>query len=177
MIQSKAKNTAHWNSLVSVKSFQSSILRQPHDSYAKSTIKAVFLPERSCNYRGNLKKNNLSVSQMIVEGGGCGRMWGCSADVPAADKAKPKKRRGCVVMGFIIPRTHGWCGGIGFVCRGSTSGVVCLPTFFFTSKTNYKRILLKAWRKIKEGTKEMCTAKKKRLMKFLERGLCGRFFI
>jgi hypothetical protein len=95
MIQSKAKNTAHWNSLVSVKSFQSSILRQPHDSYAKSTIKAVFLPERSCNHRGNLKKNNLSVSQMIVERG---RVWAhvgllCRRACRRQKETKKKKKR------------------------------------------------------------------------------------
>jgi hypothetical protein len=97
MIQSKAKNTAHWNSLVSVKSFQSSILRQPHDSYAKSTIKAVFLPERSCNYRGNLKKKQ-SLCQSDDCGGG--RVWAhvgllCRRACRRQSETKKKKRLRC----------------------------------------------------------------------------------
>jgi hypothetical protein len=79
---------------------------------------------------------------------------GAALQTCLAQQSQTKKKRGCVVMGFIIPRTHGWCGELRW------------PTFFFTSKTNYKRTLPKAWqKKIKEGTKERCT-KKNRPMKF-----------
>jgi hypothetical protein len=74
---------------------------------------------------------------------------GAALQTCLAQQSQTKKKRGCVVMGFIIPRTHGWCGELRW------------PTFFFTPKTTYKRTLPKAWqKKIKEGTKERCTKKK-----------------